>query len=301
MKPTTICVLCTAKWIFERLTAGDPEKSTKNFDLLYCIFDLMKKRFDSTTNPARAANYIIKELFHLLPNSRPYFEDIKQKSNKACLELLPYAKKFVESARDAKERLKRASAIATLANVAPIGRPNSAFSFSELGQYLHGKTSMITLDERILDNIFQARNITYVLDNAGEVGFDSLLLNEIKKIGSKINIIAKKDYFFDDATFDDIQLFNLEGLSDHVFFVDGIFDPEKTDNSVKNAFEISDLVIAKGTGNFESLCCENLSKNIIFMLKVKCDRIQEMMSVPSGSFVTFQEISFGKQKRGMNE
>jgi uncharacterized protein with ATP-grasp and redox domains len=37
-------------------------------------------------------------------------------------------------------------------------------------------------------------------DNAGEIGFDSLLIAKLKEMGPKVTLIVKEDPFFEDAT-----------------------------------------------------------------------------------------------------
>lgn len=52
-----------------------------------------------------------------------------------------------------------------------------------------------------------------------------------------------------------------------------------------DAFEKSDLVICKGTGNFEGLEGATLGKETIFMLKLKCKVIAEKIGLDVGEFV----------------
>lgn len=50
-------------------------------------------------------------------------------------------------------------------------------------------------------------------------------------------------------------------------------------------FKESDLLIAKGTGNYEALKGEVEGKPIIYMLKIKCKPIALNIGVNIGSFV----------------
>jgi uncharacterized protein with ATP-grasp and redox domains len=65
----------------------------------------------------------------------------------------------------------------------------------------------------------------------------------------------------------------------------GIFVPDETDEEVAFLFEKSDLVISKGTGNFEALKEYTRKKRILFLLKAKCSPVAKETNTPEGQFV----------------
>ena len=120
--------------------------------------------------------------------------------------------------------------------------------------------------------------------NAGEIGFDSLLIEQFKDMGAGVTLVVKKSPFFEDATIEDAVYFGLDRLTDRVLSVKTLYIPGKSDPVLEDAFKESDLVIAKGTFNFECLYGEDLGKPIIYMLKSKCGPIAEESGIDQGFF-----------------
>jgi uncharacterized protein with ATP-grasp and redox domains len=130
-----------------------------------------------------------------------------------------------------------------------------------------------------------SRHVLYVTDNAGEIGFDSLVIREIKAIGPKVTLVVKKDIFFEDATMDDVYAFGLEELADKIVTVPGFLAPGNIEPSVARIMKASDFVIAKGTGSYESLHGELVGKKAAYMLKIKCKPIARELGMKEGKII----------------
>jgi hypothetical protein len=65
----------------------------------------------------------------------------------------------------------------------------------------------------------------------------------------------------------------------------GIFVPEEADGELALAFQKSDLVISKGTGNFEVFKGYGKGKRVLFLLKAKCGPVSKEAETPEGEFV----------------
>jgi len=131
----------------------------------------------------------------------------------------------------------------------------------------------------------KALNVLYITDNSGEIGFDSLVLEQLKEMGSKITLVVKDGAFFEDATREDVSFFGLDRLVDRVLFTRAFFVPRESPPPLLDAIAESDLVICKGTGNFEGLEGETGCRKTIFMLKLKCGVIARKMGMEVGGFV----------------
>ena len=79
---------------------------------------------------------------------------------------------------------------------------------------------------------------------------------------------------------------------DNVAEVHGFFVPGESSSSLVEVFKKSDLLIAKGTGNYEALKAELGGKRAIFMLKVKCKPIATDTGAPVGTFVVNEGLRF---------
>src|SRR5208283_2301436 len=117
------------------------------------------------------------------------------------------------------------------------------------------------------------RRILYITDNAGEIGFDSLVIDLIGRMGSRVTLAVKEKTFFEDATLEDARFFGLDKGVDRIVTVDGFFAPRAVPGDLREIFTESDLIIGKGTGSYEALSGETCGKPSIFMLKVKCGPI----------------------------
>jgi uncharacterized protein with ATP-grasp and redox domains len=131
----------------------------------------------------------------------------------------------------------------------------------------------------------EAKEILYITDNAGEIGFDSLLISKLKEMGSKINLLVKEEPFFDDATTEDALFFGMDRSVDRLLTVKGIFVPRESPPSLTEVLKKTDLVIAKGTGNYEALKDQVHGKAILYMLKVKCHPIARKIGAQIGNFI----------------
>ena len=130
------------------------------------------------------------------------------------------------------------------------------------------------------------KRVLFLCDNAGEIGFDSLLIEQLKAMGADVTLVVKEEPFFEDATFRDAASF---GLDDRILSVKTLFIPGESGAVLDDALKKSDLVIAKGTFNFECLYGEKLGKPIIFILKSKCGPISKRSGVDQGNYFVMLE------------
>jgi len=200
-------------------------------------------------------------------------------------QLLPSAKKYIEKGRTPRERFKRACRLASASNVAPMTVPGEAFRFREATSILKGKIPLPTLIGDVFGTAQRATRILYLTDNAGEIGFDSLLITKLREMGATVNLVVKEDPFFEDATMKDALSFSMDKLVDNIFTVNGFFIPGRSTSQLSDIFKKSDLVIAKGTGNYEALKDQRYGKTALYMLKVKCQPIAKKTGAKIGSFI----------------
>jgi hypothetical protein len=163
--------------------------------------------------------------------------------------------------------------------------PDGAFRFQETTNILKGKNPLPTFIGDVFGTAQRATRVLYLTDNSGEVGFDSLLIAELKEMGATVNLVVKEDPFFEDATRKDAVFFAMDKFVDNIFTVNGFFIPGRGPSQLSDVFNKSDLVIAKGTGNFEALKDRGHGKATLYMLKVKCHPIATKTGAKIGSFI----------------
>ena len=283
MKPEPECASCTLKWVYER--AGVLSDDEGRFSLSRRILKTLSQEFYSDVNLGLMCNKIVESTGQSIVYAAQYYDPFKHESNKRAKELLPPAKIFIDKGQTDQEKLIRACCLASASNIAPIGTPSETFAFHEVINILVGKNPLPIVMGDIFEAVKEAKQVLYVTDNAGEIGFDSLLIARLKEMGPKITLLVRENPFFEDATTEDASFFHLDRMVDDLLTVKGLFVPPRDPSPLKDVFDKSDLIISKGTGNFEALKDELEGKKAIFMLKVKCGPISADTGIDFGSFI----------------
>ena len=202
-------------------------------------------------------------------NPDPYRE-VKRRSNALALELYPTLKQRVRASADP---FAAAVRVAIAGNVIDFGC-RSRLGNNEVYQAIEDAMDpqALELNDGAVDDlrraIEQAGDILYLADNAGEIVFDRLLLEEMPT--DRITLVMRGGPVINDATREDAEV---AGLSSLVTVMDNGSDApgtilESCSPSFRTRFEQCDLVIAKGQGNYETLSSER--PPIFFLFKAKC-------------------------------
>ena len=283
MKPEAGCAQCILKWVYERAAASASEE--ERFQLVRSILTVLSTEFYSAANVGSLCNKVTDSVHQFMFDSAKYYEGLKLKSNRLVDGLLPAARDFVNGGETPGERFERACCLASASNVAPIGAPSDAFEFQEVANIMMGRSPLLIVRGDVYRAAQSAANVLYIADNAGEIGFDSLLIANLKEMGSRVTLVVKEAPYFDDATREDALHFTLDKLVDKILTTRGQLVPGESPSPLADAFRQSDLVIAKGTGNYGALKGETRGKAVIYMLKVKCAPIAAGFGSDMGQFV----------------
>jgi uncharacterized protein with ATP-grasp and redox domains len=231
--------------------------------------------FALSTPPPEMSRHIHAVIRERSGRTDPY-EELKRKSNEAALAAYPRVKRDVRRAVDP----LRASAEAAIAgNIIDYGAVRDVDLEREIGSILKPekrreedgnlRLSAFTDLERELS---RAKTLLYLADNAGEIVFDRIFIEEIKSFnpGIEISVAVRGAPIINDCLEADARFCGLHVLSrivsngsDAPGTLLSLCSPE-----LRDLWKRSDLVIGKGQGNYESLSGE--VKNIFFLLKAKC-------------------------------
>jgi uncharacterized protein with ATP-grasp and redox domains len=135
----------------------------------------------------------------------------------------------------------------------------------------------------------KAGSILYLGDNAGEIVFDRLLIEELE--ADRVTFVVKQQPILNDATMEDAEVAGLTGL---VRVMDNGSDAPGTilsqcSEEFLDRFRTSDLIISKGQGNYETL--SDTRDDIFFLLMAKCAVIAGDVGCEQGSMVlTAKEV-----------
>jgi damage-control phosphatase, subfamily I len=273
------CRDCIFKWVYERT---EPYVNQAERPLLAeKIMRAVRQNNMQPPNTGLVCNRAVYSTREIESGAAAYYQEFRREANNEADRLLVAAGEYIAKATTEKETLERAFFVAAAGNVSPLGAPSSVFTFPEIVEILKGAGSPILLGD-LYHTVLNARRILYITDNAGEVGFDSLVLKLLKKSGAHVTLVVKEDPFFEDALMSDALHFELDKVVDKIIAVKGFSVMSEADPSLNRAFRASDLIVAKGTGGYEALRGETEGKKAVFMLKVKCGPISRDTGIDEG-------------------
>jgi uncharacterized protein with ATP-grasp and redox domains len=129
------------------------------------------------------------------------------------------------------------------------------------------------------------RSITYILDNAGEVMFDMLVLRRLPS--AEITIVAKSGPILNDLTVEEARQLGLGRFGRVIATGSRLLgiDAATVSDEFRRAWLDADVVIAKGHANFESLV--HSRRDGFYVLKAKCDLVATELGVKPGDSVCY--------------
>jgi len=233
--------------------------------------------------PPVMGQYFHRRLREITGLRDPY-QQAKEKQNRLALDLFPGLKAEVESAADS---LALATRIAVAGNIIDLGA-NGRLTEDDVLQAVHQalKEPLAGDWEKLRSAIAGARNILYLADNAGEIVFDRLLIEQI--LPKPVTVAVRGAPAINDALLADAHTAGLDKL---VEIIDNGSDAPGTvlidcSQEFKRRFAEADLIIAKGQGNYETLSDEQC--NIFFLFKVKCPVIANHIGQPVGTQIVLK-------------
>ena len=223
------------------------------------------------------------ELAYKYTDIRDFYDKKKKESNEFLLLLYPEFKKTVN---DAEYSFGAAVRYAIAGNIIDFGAMHD-FSIDTIHSELEKALNAAEITDESIKNleneIEKADKILYIGDNAGEIVFDKLLIENLPK--EKIVFSVRGGPIINDALMDDAEQV---GLTEMVKVISngaalpGTCLSECSEEFIEH-FNNADLIISKGQGNYETL--NDVDRNIFFLLKVKCPVVAEDISVPLGKCV----------------
>jgi len=269
MKLHLECVPCFIRQILEAAQMVTDDKEILEKILRKSLITASK--FDMEANGLLTQAMIKKSIKDIMPAANPY-EKVKKEFNIICLELVEVFKKMIEDYGDAFEGYLRMALAGNIIDSGPNARLNKKIIINTIKESLSQNID----PEKIMqlkENIYAAKKILYIGDNAGEIVLDRLFIENLPT--EKITFAVRGGPALNDATREDAEM---TGMTDIVNIIDtGLDMPAAILNLCSKEFikefEDSDLIISKGQGNYEALSDE--VKNIFFLLKIKCPVIVE--------------------------
>lgn len=223
------------------------------------------------------------------------YEKIKRDSNDYMLGRLPMMR---EAAAKSPDGLLTALKFAYVGNYIDFGALAGRVSFAELDGLLR-KAPTEALDsaeyERFLKDLSLAGKFLYILDNAGEIVADMLLIEKIRERFPELEVCAavrgqpvQNDVTRRDA--DETGLSHMVRITDNGTNISGT-QLRFLGDDMRSELESADIVLAKGQGNFETL--SGCGLNVYYLFMCKCSRFTKLFGVSrlSGVFINEKRMT----------
>lgn len=281
MKATADCIPCIESFVLRSARQVSEDDWLQRKVLLDTMDVLRSSSYDRS--PPEICYEVLKAANKMLGVSDPY-KDVKKELNKLSMPVAAKADKIIHGADDP---LYSALKFACAANLLDVGVLEEA-SPGEIIEVAKDRTFEVDNYEQLREDLEGAKSVFYILDNAGEIAFDKLVVQQL--IDKDVTCVVKRSPVLNDATSEDAEAVSLSNLCD-------VIDPgadfiglplDLCSGEFKEAFNAADVVIAKGQANFETLESAS-SKSIYFVLVAKCPVVSGRLGVKTGDMVLLKD------------
>lgn len=288
MKVEAECAAC----IVNRGVAEAMEATTNpalRFRAMVELLRLLSREFKPTAVPADLGTKRDRLIKRITGNNDPYKRS-KRISNEKALKLLPFARKIVEEGYTQQDRFKRACLCAIVGNIIEFDIPGHKFTFNSLRKLFRNAAKDMVIDDtsKIYELAKKAYTILYLTDNAGEIVFDALLVEQLKNMSVTVIVGVKGGAILNDATLEDTEVSGMNKIADRIITTgtDAVGSaPKEFSKEFLELYDSVDMVFAKGMGYAETLTEYKLKKPHALLFRTKCNPVANFFGVPRGKNV----------------
>lgn len=285
------CVPCGIRQVLDsvRMISSDEVMHERVLREALGLWHTMDMR-ESPPAMAQKVHRIVRELSGVVD---PYLA-VKDKYNRLAMELYADLQQTVAGSADPFETAVR---LAIAGNIIDFG-VNSTVDESEVEQTVAcSLTDPLDTDalQELKEAVAAAERILYLGDNAGEIVFDRLLVEQMPL--EKVTFVVRGSPILNDALMADAEE---AGLTDLVEVIDNGSDApgtilEACSKAFQRRFARADLILAKGQGNFETL--SDSTQDIFFLLRAKCSVLARHLNCELGRLILMRTGAGKSDKR----
>lgn len=264
--------LTGAKTATQKKILGALSKEILNFDLQLC---------------PPVMGRILYRLVRKKTKKDDPFKEIKQKSNKFALELYPRLKKKVRNSND---RLLAAIELAIAGNIIDYGVKSSLNIGKEIDKIFAEEDRIIRQEDKTIFDyprfkkaLKQAKKILYIGDNAGELVFDRILIEELSN--KEVVFVVRGGPIINDALREDAIACGIDKSAGIIS--SGCDAPGVVLNlcspKFRKVYRDAEFIISKGQGNFEALVEEG--GPVFFLFRAKCPVVAKHLGCKVGEII----------------
>jgi hypothetical protein len=172
--------------------------------------------------------------------------------------------------------------VACIGNVIEFDVPGHSANIQEA---LKGLKDGFAIDdsEKLRKLIKKGVKVLLLTDNAGEIAFDTLIVRELRRLGAVVTVAVKAGPSLNDALMEDAEAVGMTKEADEVITTgaDAIgVNLDETSEEFNSHFYDSDVIIAKGMANWETLTEVPAPCPLIYVFRTKCEPVARAVAAP---------------------
>ncbi|MCR4425868.1 MAG: ARMT1-like domain-containing protein [Firmicutes bacterium] len=249
------------------------------------IFSLVREAMAglaTTFGPGDLPSYAITDVHRLLKRKlgeSVLFRERRRLANMVCREVEAGLAQEVRD-MDPDSRLAALARWAVAGNSMDFRTVGTGYEFGpeDVRRFLEEYVSRPLLIDDTPDLIASARpgaKVVYIMDNVGEIAFDTLLVSELRARGCTVTAVVKSGAITSDAVMEDAVLVGLDSAANEVITSGG--ETLGTSNREMSAefrsrLREADIVISKGQANFYAMTdpIDGIAADIFCLFTMKC-------------------------------
>ncbi len=241
--------------------------------------DLLQRSLADPVPAPIIASRVHRLAYRMLDNTDPYRE-LKLMNNKDAMAVARAVRGSLSTFRDL-------VLAAVIGNTLDYGSKAHTVTDDFIGFFYREFAAGLTIDDTERIEPLTSR-VVYLADNCGEIAFDALLVDYLRKSGSHVTFAVRGAPILNDATFEDAMALGLDRRADLLTTTtDSIaelgLNRDLALPALADALDRATLVIAKGMANFESLSDDRDLPPVAYLMSVKCGPIGAEIGTPVGS------------------
>lgn len=276
MKASLECLECVVRQALRaaRMAGDDPEMHRQVINAAVADIPAM----DLNSSPAVLSLDLYQYAQQISGVDDPYL-NIKQEQNRMILELEPELEQLVEKSE---QPLITAIKLAAAGNIIDLGILQ-AHEINPRDAIARAMETPMAVDhtEHFLENLKRCEDFLYLLDNAGEIVFDKVLIRQLQQ-HTNVTAVVKAGPIINDACLEDAEQVGLTTICDVIDNGGAFVGSPLTlvPQSFLDRMAQADILLGKGQGNYETI--DDFKGNVYLLLKAKCDVVARHMGISLG-------------------
>lgn len=262
---------------------------TDDREYLKEVKNIIDSRGEDDTSPYLV--YLFNEVYRRRFGERASYKEIKKKYNDLVLSMEKDLRQKIEGADNP---LEAALAYARIGNYIDFGAMNSVDEntflslFDDAGIQERDRSAIDSFEKQLS----YANSFLLITDNCGEIVLDKLFVEQLEKRfpGLEIKVMVRGREVLNDATLEDACYVGMDKLTEVISNGNAVAGTvyDMLPDEAKKVLDTADVILAKGQGNYESLCRQG--RHIFYSFLCKCELFTSRFNVPRLTGVFVEEL-----------